>query len=425
MKKIDPKTSIKGVINVPPDKSISHRAVMLGSLAEGTTVVNNILLSKDCMSTINCFKEMGIKILIENNKAFIKGKGLRGLAKPLKPLNVGNSGTTIRLMSGILAGQNFSCKITGDSSLVKRPMDRIIFPLSKMGASIISENEPATAPLKIVGNPYLKNINYKMPIASAQVKSAILLASLYARGASIIEEITPSRNHSETMLKEFGVNLEVKNNKIIVKPPYSLTSREIFIPGDISSAAFFIVACLILKNSNLTIKDVGINMTRTGIISALKKMGANIKISNERYISGELVGDIKVQYSELSGTVIEGSMVPKMIDEIPIFVVASLFAKSPTVIKNASELKFKESNRIDTISEELNKMGANIKKTIDGMVITPIKTLNGATLKSHNDHRIAMSVSIAAICAKTESILLNPNCVDISFPNFFEILDSI
>lgn len=417
-----PKKNITGKINVPGDKSISHRAIMIGSISEGITEIDGFLKGKDCISTINCFKNLGIIIEEYKNKIIVYGKGIYGLKRPQDILNVENSGTTIRLISGILAAQKFSCEISGDSSILKRPMERIIKPLLKMGAEIYSEN--GLAPLKIKG-ANLTGIEYEMPIASAQVKSAILLASLYAKGKTTIFEKEPTRNHSEIMLNYFGANIIVQGNKITCNPIERLIGKKIYVSGDFSSAAFFITATLILPNSSILIENVGVNKTRIGFLKTIIKMGGNIKILNKRNINGEDVADISVKSSKLKGTEVSGEIVPTMIDEIPLFALLATLAKGESIVKNATELKVKESNRIHSVKEELNKLGAGIRETDDGMIIKGSRRLRGSICNSHNDHRIAMCISIASLVCDGNTVLNNPECVDISFPNFFEILENL
>ncbi len=336
---------IKGEVRVPGDKSISHRAIMIGSIAEGKTVIHNFLMGEDCLSTVDCFRKLGVNIFISDEDVIVEGVGLYGLKESKDILYVGNSGTTIRLISGILAGQNFSSTITGDESIQKRPMDRIINPLKMMGANI-SGLLNKFPPLRIKPTKKLIGIEYRQPIPSAQVKSCILLAGLYADSDTKILQPSMSRDHTERMLKYFGANIVTKDNEVYLKPGNKLIGKEIYIPGDISSAAFLIVGTLILKGSKLLIRDVGLNETRTGILDVLIRMGGRIKILNERNLNNEPVGDILVEYSELKGIDIKGNMIPRLIDEIPIIAVAATQARGTTVIKNAEELKVKESNRI-------------------------------------------------------------------------------
>ena len=414
--------SLNGKTTVLGDKSISHRAIMIGALAEGITNIKGFLKGEDCIATINCFKELGIKIVENEDMISVYGNGLYGLKKPKNQLYVGNSGTTIRLISGILSAQKFSSIVTGDSSIIKRPMKRIVEPLSLMGANIESDN--GFAPLYINGSN-LKGIEYNMPIASAQVKSAILLASLFAKNKTTIIEKYKSRDHSEIMLKQFGANISINNNVIESNPISKLIPQNINICGDISSACFIIVGALITKNSHIIIENVGINPTRTGFLEVLLKMGANIKFLNIKYINGEKVCDIEVKSSKLKACDISGDIIPKMIDEIPLFALVASLASGTSVVKDAEELKFKESNRIKTISTELNKIGANIIETSDGMIIEGDKIFYENECESYNDHRIAMCIAIASLVCNEPIILNNYECVNISFPNFFDILENL
>lgn len=357
-----------GQIKVPGDKSISHRAVMLGSLANGVTEISGFLKGADCLSTIDCFRKMGIDIDINGENVTVHGNGLRGLLKPDEMLYTGNSGTTTRLLCGILAGQNFDTSITGDASIQKRPMGRVVQPLSMMGAKI--ENE--YCPLYITGTK-LHGIDYKMPVASAQVKTAIILAGLYADGETVIHEIEKSRDHTELMLSAMGADLTVDNLDITVKPTNDLTAVNVDVPGDISSAAFFLVLGAIMPNSQITVTNVGINPTRTGIIDVLKDMGADITLENVHTSAGETVADITVRSSSLKGTTVGGDIIPRLIDELPIIAVAAVFADGQTVIKDAQELKVKETNRIRAVVDEFNKCGIDITETDDGMIITAVR----------------------------------------------------
>ncbi|NLM13937.1 MAG: 3-phosphoshikimate 1-carboxyvinyltransferase [Epulopiscium sp.] len=421
---ISPKDKINGEITVPGDKSISHRAIMLGSIAEGITEVTGFLMGADCLSTIECFRALGIHIEVNEKKVLVHGKGLLGLSQPSNVLDVGNSGTTIRLMTGILSAQSFSSDITGDASIQKRPMLRVVDPLREMGAKIDGKEGGKYCPLHIEGQA-LKGIHYKLPVASAQVKSAILLASLYAAKETTVIEPAPSRNHTEIMVNYFGGNITQKGNAIISSPVKKLTGQYIEVPGDISSAAYFIAAALILPNSELLIKNVGVNPTRDGIITVFKHMGGNIELINQRTQCGEPVADILVRSSNLHGIEIGGSLIPKLIDEIPVIAAAACYAQGITIIKDAQELKVKESNRIQTMVSELKKMGASIVETDDGMIIEGNGTLKGAEVESYHDHRVAMSLAIAALKAEKETNILNSGCVSISFPDFFSYLEKL
>lgn len=418
---------LKGEIIVPGDKSISHRAVMFGSLALGTTRISHFLQGADCLSTINCFRQMGIDI--ENNSwdntVIIKGNGLHGLRKPIDTLDAGNSGTTVRLMSGILSGQGFTSEITGDDSIRKRPMNRIISPLALMGANIKSLTENGLAPLIIEGNKGLKAIRYNSPVASAQVKSAVLLAGLYADGNTSVTEPFVSRNHTEVMLRNYGAVIHSVDTTATIEPEPRLLGTEVIVPGDISSAAYFIAAGLIVPGSEILLKNVGINPTRDGILKVAELMGANLEITNIRNADTEAVADIIVKSCSLKGTVINGSIIPTLIDELPIIAVMACFAGGTTVIADASELKVKESNRIDVMVHNLTKMGADVVATDDGMVINGGNPLNGTTIDSKADHRIAMSFAIAGLLSEGEVFIQGKNCVDISYPRFFEDLERL
>lgn len=404
-----------GQIKVPGDKSISHRAVMLGSLANGVTEISGFLKGADCLSTIDCFKKIGIDIDINGENITVHGNGLRGLKKPDEMLYTGNSGTTTRLLCGILAGQNFDTSITGDASIQKRPMGRVVQPLSMMGAKI--ENE--YCPLYITGTK-LHGIDYKMPVASAQVKTAIILAGLYADGETVIHEIEKSRDHTELMLSAMGADLTVDNLDITVKPTNDLTAVNVDVPGDISSAAFFLVLGAIMLNSQITVTNVGINPTRTGIIDVLKDMGADITLENVHTSAGETVADITVRSSSLKGTTVGGDIIPRLIDELPIIAVAAVFADGQTVIKDAQELKVKETNRIRAVVDEFNKCGIDITETDDGMIINGGKSIHGADFKTYGDHRMAMSLTVLAQLADGESTLDDSDCACVSYPTFFD-----
>lgn len=413
--------SIHGELTIPGDKSISHRAIMLGSIADGTTEITNFLQGADCLSTIACFRQMGVSIENSTDKVTIKGNGLHGLQAPKSMLDVGNSGTTTRLMSGILAAQNFSCSLNGDASIQKRPMGRIITPLSQMGADISSIKGNGCAPLQINGRQ-LHGIDYHSPVASAQVKSSILLAGLYADGTTSVTEPSLSRNHSELMLSSFGANVTSKDATATIEPAAKLYGQQIIVPGDISSAAYFIVAGLILPNSEILIKNVGINPTRDGILRVCKAMGASISYENKREVSKEPVADLLVRSSSLHGTEIGGDLIPTLIDEIPAIAVLACFAQGTTIIKDAQELKVKESNRIDEMVNNLSKMGADITATDDGMIIHGGKPLHGSTIESKLDHRLAMSFAIAGLMADGETDIHGAEVVETSFPTFYKDL---
>ncbi|MCC8159787.1 MAG: 3-phosphoshikimate 1-carboxyvinyltransferase [Oscillospiraceae bacterium] len=404
-----------GTVRVPGDKSISHRAVMLGSLAEGTTEITGFLKGADCLSTIDCFKNMGIDININGENVTVSGNGLYGLTQPSGMLYTGNSGTATRLLCGILAGQSFSSSITGDASIQKRPMGRVTKPLSLMGAKI--ENE--YCPLYITGTK-LHGIDYKMPVASAQVKTAIILAGLYADGDTKIHEIEKSRNHTELMLGAMGADITADGLDITVKPAKSLSAVNVDVPGDISSAAFFMVLGAIMPNSCITVTNVGVNPTRTGIIDVLKDMGADITLENMRTSAGESVADITVRSSTLCGTTVGGDIIPRLIDELPIIAVAAASAEGETVIKDAQELKVKETNRIRAVVDEFTKCGIDITETDDGMIIKGGKAIHGADFKTYGDHRMAMSLTVLAQMADGESTLDDSDCARVSYPMFFD-----
>jgi len=420
--RIQPIQKLEGIFSIPSDKSISHRSVMFGSLAKGTTHISNFLMGDDCLSTISCFRKLGVHITIEGDKVIVEGKGLHGLTEPESILDCGNSGTTVRLISGILAGQNFSTTLTGDASIQKRPMKRIIKPLSEMGA-ILEAKEDNFCPMTI--HPHtLKGITYHSPVASAQVKSSILLAGLYADSPTTVVEPAISRDHTERMLSAFGATVTREGTAVTIEPCKELYATDIIVPGDISSAAFFMVAGLITPGSELVIQNVGINPTRRGILDVLLAMGGDITCFNEKEVCGEPVCDLRVRYSKLHGTTVEGDIIPTLIDEIPAIAVAALFAEGKTIIKDAAELRVKESDRIEAMYTELSKMGASIVPMPDGMIIEGGKPLHGAALESYQDHRIAMSLTIAACNATSESTLEHAECVSISFPNFFKLLSS-
>lgn len=412
---------LKGEITVPGDKSISHRAVMFGALSKGTTEVTNFLQGADCLSTIDCFRRLGIAIENTSEKIIVHGKGLHGLTKSDKILDVGNSGTTTRLISGILAGQNFETILNGDESIQSRPMKRIMEPLSLMGADIASLRDNNCAPLRIAGSP-LHGIHYTSKVSSAQVKSCILLAGLYADGLTSVTEPSVSRNHTELMLRGFGANVVCRDKTAAITPDPELIGQKIEVPGDISSAAYFIAAGLIVPGSEILVKNVGINPTRDGIIRVCQAMGADITLFNKREHGGEPVADILVRYSSLEATTIEGEIIPTLIDELPMIAVMACFAKGTTVIKDAAELKVKESDRIAVMVDNLSRMGAHITATDDGMIIEGGFPLHGAEIDSHLDHRIAMSFAVAALASEGETTIKDADCVKISYPNFYKEL---
>lgn len=412
--------NLKGTIAVPGDKSISHRAVMFGALAEGTTRISGFLEGADCLSTIRCFRQMGISVEQNGADVLVHGKGLHGLSAPSHVLDTGNSGTTTRLISGILAGQNFSSTLTGDASIQSRPMNRIMTPLKEMGADITSLKGNGCAPLSINGAS-LHGIHYNSPVASAQVKSCILLAGMYAEGVTTVTEPVLSRNHTEIMLNCFGADVQSHGTTASVSPNPRLMAREIFVPGDISSAAYFIAAGLLTPNSEILLKNVGINPTRDGLLKVCRQMGADITLLNEKR-EGEPTADLLIRTSSLHGTILEGDIIPTLIDEIPVIAVMAAFAQGTTVIRDAQELRVKESDRITVMCENLSRMGADVTPTEDGMIINGGKALHGAEIDSHLDHRIAMSFAVAgAICDGILSIR-GAECVNISYPEFYKDL---
>lgn len=423
------KTGLQGEVHIPGDKSISHRSVMFGSIAKGTTEITNFLKGADCLATIDCFRKMGINIDNTPGKILVHGRGLHGLRAPSGNLDAGNSGTTTRLLSGILAGQDFPSILSGDVSLNSRPMGRILTPLSQMGAHIYSVNGNNCAPLKVEPGK-LHGIHYHSNVSSAQVKSAILLAGLYAEGETIVTEPTLSRNHTELLLNGFGASVtsfseEDGKASASIQPCQELFAQQISVPGDISSAAYFIAAALLLPHSELLIKDTGINPTRAGILKVCRDMGADIQYLNTSAAGGEPTADLLVKHSSLHGTVVEGDIIPTLIDEIPMIAVMAACAEGRTIIRDAAELKVKETNRIDTVTEGLRAMGADITPTEDGMVIEGGAALHGAHINSFLDHRIAMAFSIAALAAEGSSVIQDAECVDVSYPEFFLTLKEL
>ena len=420
---IKKQTNLRGTLTVPGDKSISHRAVMFGSLAKGTTRISHFLEGADCLSTITCFRKMGIDIERNASEIMVHGKGLHGLSAPDSILDVGNSGTTTRLISGILAGQNFISELDGDDSIRTRPMKRIMTPLTSMGADIVSKQDNGCVPLVIRGKT-LHGIHYDSPVASAQVKSCVLLAGMYADGVTSVTEPFLSRNHTEIMLNYFGAKVTSEGTTASIVPEPTLNGREIQVPGDISSAAYFIAAGLLTPGSEILLKNVGINPTRAGILKVCMDMGADITLLNES-TEGEPTADLLIRTSSLKGTTIEGGIIPTLIDEIPMIAVMAAFADGTTVIRDARELKVKESDRITVMVDNLKRMGADIEGTEDGMIIHGGRPLHGATIDSHLDHRVAMSFAVAGtICDGTVDIL-HGDCVKISYPEFYNDLYSL
>lgn len=426
MKKYTVQTAKKvaGTIVVPGDKSISHRAVMLGSLARGTTVVSGFLQGEDTIATLNAFQLMGVDAREEDGKLHIQGRGLYGLREPADILDCGNSGTSMRLMTGILAGQRFYSVLSGDRYLRNRPMGRVIEPLTKMGACILGRAGGTKAPLAIQGGE-LKALSYLSPVASAQVKSAILLAGLYTCGETEVKEPSLSRDHTERMFRYFGADIEPQANGAIVRGGRELDGREVSVPADISSAAFFIVAALLVPDSELLITNIGINPTRTGLLDILLKMGASIDLLDKREVSGEPVADILVRSSSLVGIEIGGDLVPRAIDEFPVLCVAAACADGKTILRDARELRVKETDRIAAMATNLAKAGVDVLETEDGMEITGTDTLRGCVVDSFGDHRIAMSMLIAGLVAKGETTVTDIDCIATSFPTFIELLEKV
>ena len=423
-------TGLKGEVCIPGDKSISHRSVMFGAIAHGITEIHHFLMGADCLATIDCFRKMGIEIHIQKDRVLVYGKGLHGLSAPSEPLQVKNSGTTTRLISGILAGQPFASSLSGDDSLNSRPMKRIIEPLTQMGAHISSLLGNDCAPLKIEPG-ILHGIHYTSPVASAQVKSCLLLAGLYADGETAVTEPILSRNHTELMLREFGADIctvhELAGSQAtaVIRPCQELYGQKITVPGDISSAAYFIAAGLLVPDSEILIKNVGINPTRAGFLKVCEDMGGTITLLNERTEAGEKMADILVKSSHLHGISIHGDIIPTLIDEIPIIAVMAACAEGTTVIRDAGELRVKETDRIETVTDNLQAMGCSVLPTEDGMVIKGGVPLKGATIHTLLDHRIAMAFSIAALVAEGKTKILDSHCIDVSYPGFYDTFEQL
>ena len=417
---------LQGEIFIPGDKSISHRSVMFSSLGDKAVTIKNFLNSQDCLSTVSCMEALGVKIeKINDNELVVHGVGINGLKEPENVLDAGNSGTTLRLLMGMLSAQNFFVTFTGDDSLRKRPMARVIKPLSKMGAQLVSRENSRLLPLAILPVEQIKAINYEMPIASAQVKSAILLAGMYADSKTIVTEPYVSRDHTEKMFETFGVELYKEGTSVGIQKVEQLISPETLeVPGDISSAAFWLVAASIIPNSNLTLKNVGVNKTRTGIIDVLLNMGADIKVVNERMSGKEPMADLIVKSAKLKGTSFGAEIMPRLIDEIPVIAVAAMFAEGKTIITGAEELRVKETDRLSAVVNEFSKMGGNIVGTEDGLIIEGTGKLNKAKCYSYHDHRIAMALAVAGAAAEGVNIE-NPDCVCISYPTFYQTLEKI
>ena len=415
---------LTGEIEIPGDKSISHRAVILGSLAKGQTKVSHFLESEDCLRTVDAFRAMGVEIEQNNDRLTINSQGAAALTEPLEPLYFGNSGTTARLMIGLLSGLPLFTTIYGDASLTKRPMDRVIDPLGEMSAEITGREQARFLPIAINGKS-LQNIEYTLPVKSAQVKSAILLAGLFAEGETKVTEKTKTRNHTETMLQAFGANLNVEGNTVHLSGNQNLTATDVYVPGDISSAAFFLAGAAAKSQSNLTLKKVGLNETRTGILDVLTAMGANLQISNEKKMGGETFGDITITSGELSGIEISGEIIPRLIDEIPIIALLATQANGETIIRDAEELRVKETDRIAAVVDVLTTLGADITATEDGMIIQGNTQLTGGSISSYDDHRIAMMGAIASLFTEDEIIIDDISSIAISYPSFFDDFEKV
>ncbi|QWV98398.1 3-phosphoshikimate 1-carboxyvinyltransferase [Geomonas nitrogeniifigens] len=421
---VQPAKGVRGEIRVPGDKSISHRSIMFGSIANGVTKVSGFLRGEDALATLEAFRAMGVQIDDDGETVTIVGKGLHGLEEPTDVLDCGNSGTSMRLLTGLLAGQSFFSVLSGDKYLRARPMKRVVGPLSKMGARIGGRAGGEKAPLAIQGSQ-LKGIEYDSPVSSAQVKSAIMLAGLYADGETVVREPHLSRDHSERMLRAFGANVETFPGGVKVRGGAELTGRDIVVPGDISSAAFFMVAALIVPGAELVIRGVGVNPTRTGIIDILKGMGGDLELLNERDETGEPVADIRVRYSQLKAMEISGEVVPRAIDEFPAICVAASLAQGTTVVRGASELRVKETDRIAAMADNLKRAGVSVVETPDGMEITGVPALKACAADSFGDHRIAMSMMVAGLVAQGETTISDVDCIATSFPGFRELLEGV
>lgn len=416
--------ALSGEIEVPGDKSISHRAVIMGSLANGTTHVSHFLDGEDCMRTVQAFRSMGVSIEKKESRLIIEGKGHGALEEPKEPIYFGNSGTTARLMLGLLAGLPFFTTVYGDPYLSNRPMDRVVNPLKQMDAVIDGRGDGSYVPLAIRGTK-LKGIRYTLPVKSAQVKSAVLLAGLYAEGETKVSEQTATRNHTENMLHAFHADITIDGMHTTITNKQPLRATDVYVPGDISSAAFFLAAAAILPGSSVRLKNVGLNQTRTGIIDVLKQMGATIEINNQQSISGELLGDLTVTYAALHSTTIEGDIIPRLIDEIPVIALLATQADGTTIIRNAEELRVKETDRIAAVVDVLSTLGANLEATADGIIIYGKTELTGGNVSTYNDHRIAMMAVIASLVAKEDVVLDDASSIAISYPTFFKDLQNI
>ncbi|WP_079709692.1 3-phosphoshikimate 1-carboxyvinyltransferase [Paraliobacillus ryukyuensis] len=425
VKKLLPiQTGLTGKVTVPGDKSISHRAIIFGALSKGRTTITHFLDGEDCLRTIHAFEALGVTIRQEGQQVIIDSQGADNFIEPTQPIYLGNSGTTARLLLGVLAGLPFHIALYGDESLTRRPMDRVVQPLKQMGAQIDGRENSKYLPISVRGGA-LQSIAFIPPVKSAQVKSAVLLAGLFGNGNTTVIESTKTRDHTENMIKAFSGNISVQDNSISVPSNQQLIGTTIAVPGDISSAAFFLVAAAMVPNSKVTIEDVGLNPTRTGVIDVLQQMGASIEVVEERYIGGEAVGSITISSSTLHGIEISGEVIPRMIDEIPIVALLATQATGTTIIRDAEELRYKETDRIQTIIDTLTKLGATVEATTDGMIISGESTLSGAQVEAFGDHRIGMMIAVASLITEKEVTLVDPECINISYPTFFEDLTQL
>ncbi|MFD1360555.1 3-phosphoshikimate 1-carboxyvinyltransferase [Lentibacillus salinarum] len=417
-------TPLSGELRVPGDKSISHRAVILGSLAKGTTTITNFLTGEDCIRTVEAFRQFGVSIKQDGTSLQITSDGPESFTEPAIPLYFGNSGTTARLMLGVLAGLPLFTSVYGDASLASRPMDRVVAPLKNMGARFDGRSGGSYLPMAVKGG-HLKGIHYQLPVKSAQVKSAVLLGGLSADGMTEVTEETPTRNHSENMLRAFGADISEANGRIRITSQKALKGIDVHVPGDISSAAFFMTAAAIVPGSQLTLKNTGLNHTRTGIIDVLRDMGTGVAISNQHTMGGETFGDVTITQQKLKGTVIDGDIIPRLIDELPVIALAATQAEGQTVIRDAKELRLKETDRIDAITDGLTRLGAQITPTDDGMIIKGVSQLTGGKAAAYNDHRIAMMLAVASFITRGEVVIDDISSIDISYPNFFRDVQTI
>ncbi|WP_430597194.1 3-phosphoshikimate 1-carboxyvinyltransferase [Enterococcus sp. AZ177] len=419
------KTSLNGMIDIPSDKSISHRSIMFGAIAHGTTTIKNFLRGDDCLSTLKAFQDLGVEIEDDGQVITVYGTGFSGLKQAKQAIDVGNSGTTIRLIMGILAGTSFSTELFGDHSIAKRPMNRVMLPINQMGAECTGHDGTEFPPITVKGTKNLQPIQYQMPVASAQVKSAILFAALQAQGKSVIVEKEKTRDHTEDMIRQFGGEISVSEKEISITGPQKLVGQEVIVPGDISSAAFFLTAGLIVPDSQITLNNVGLNPTRTGIINVIQQMGGILTIQ-ETGSEANKAGTLTVETSNLKGVEISGEIIPRLIDELPIIALLATQAEGTTIIRDAEELKVKETNRIDAVATELTKMGANIEPTDDGLIIHGKTPLYAAKVTSYGDHRIGMMLQIAALLVKDGTVELEKaEAISVSYPRFFEDLNNL